>query len=384
MTSKPNPVSLSERVYLERIRQFFGHSFGNVLGGLGTVALLGVILHNTDLNPSALILWQAVIVVMLLTVSVIEFRVRRLSLTIHNARFWLLLRTVLGALVILAFGVTPLVFSASMTIIHDLYLLLLLVGLTTISSLSFVIMPTYTLVLSVCALLPITVHFLMRDYEQNLIFAISSMLLLLLVIAKAKLVSRAANRAIELNEQLRDEIDGHKQTRAQLHHMATHDLLTGLPNRQRLMSELTDRVAQAAREQGRVAVLFMDLDGFKAINDAHSHEAGDVTLQTIARRLEALNDDRDLAARFGGDEFVILHELGTGSAEPLQSLARRIIQTVAEPIDLPHDQQGQVTASIGIAIYPDDSTDVTDLIRHSDQAMYTVKKRGKNDFQGVG
>ncbi len=169
-----------------------------------------------------------------------------------------------------------------------------------------------------------------------------------------------------------------KEARAHIEHLATHDNLTGLPNRC-LFSELSRQViATAQRHDRRFAVLFIDLDGFKTVNDTFGHAAGDQVLQEIAKRLRACLRSSDIVARLGGDEFIILlneiHE-----KEDASRISREILGSIQKPMAI---TEATVTlkASIGIACYPDDGRDEQSLLRHADTAMYRAKSCSKNKF----
>ena len=158
--------------------------------------------------------------------------------------------------------------------------------------------------------------------------------------------------------------------------LAHFDPLTRLPNRTLLADRLAQAMARVQPEQHRLAVCFMDLDGFKAVNDTHGHEAGDELLVIVARRLEAHVRTDDTVARQGGDEFVILLN-GLPNLAECERAAGRLLQAVREPIVV-HGHTVQVGASIGIALYPQDGSDAETLLRYADQAMYQAKQGGRN------
>lgn len=158
--------------------------------------------------------------------------------------------------------------------------------------------------------------------------------------------------------------------------LAHFDPLTRLPNRTLLADRLAQAMARVQPEQQRLAVCFMDLDGFKAVNDTHGHEAGDELLVIVARRLEAHVRTNDTVARQGGDEFVILLN-GLSELSECERAAERLLQAVREPIVL-QGHTVQVGASIGIALHRQDGSDAETLLRYADQAMYQAKHGGRN------
>jgi diguanylate cyclase (GGDEF)-like protein/PAS domain S-box-containing protein len=165
----------------------------------------------------------------------------------------------------------------------------------------------------------------------------------------------------------------------QMAHSAHHDFLTGLPNRKLLNDRVSQAILLASRSMKKVAVLFLDLDGFKHINDSLGHSIGDRVLQSVAKRLVDSVRDSDTVSRQGGDEFIVL----LSEVEGLESAAttvRRLLQVGTEPhaID-PHDLH--VTACIGVSIYPDDGLDPETLIKNADTAMYQAKENGRQSYQ---
>lgn len=158
-------------------------------------------------------------------------------------------------------------------------------------------------------------------------------------------------------------------------HRARHDALTGLPNRAHLEAELERGLARAARHQHRLAVLFIDLDGFKPINDGHGHAAGDRVLARVGLRLRDALRAEDFVARYGGDEFVILIEAPRHVADAAAA-AQTVLAALSRDHAVPGDAGSSVSASIGIALYPDHAGDAARLLQVADEAMYQAKRSG--------
>ena len=161
-------------------------------------------------------------------------------------------------------------------------------------------------------------------------------------------------------------------------HLAHHDSLTGLPNRMLFLDRLQQALARARRYKEMVAVVNLDLNGFKHINDTMGHDAGDQLLMEVARRLATFARDSDTVARFGGDEFVFV--VGTASERGVGVIARHILDALSKPF---HLQQGvvSITTSVGAALYPTDGADMQTLLTQADTAMYRAKRQGRNVFQ---
>lgn len=178
------------------------------------------------------------------------------------------------------------------------------------------------------------------------------------------------------------DITERKQAEEQIKHMATHDLLTDLPTLRLAKDRLKSAMNLARRYQKSVALLFIDLDGFKEVNDTLGHEAGDFVLKEVARRLLGSVRDTDTVARIGGDEFLIVATEIGHSAGALK-IARNVLQSLSEPI-LYQGHQNKVSASIGIALFPEHGEEMDLLIKLADEAMYRVKNAGKNGICFVG
>lgn len=170
-----------------------------------------------------------------------------------------------------------------------------------------------------------------------------------------------------------------EQTSARMSYMAEHDFLTGLPNRFLLADRLAQAISLAERHRKRIALLYLDLDHFKHINDSLGHAVGDQVLQLAATRLLGCVRRSDTVSRQGGDEFVILLT-EVGEVQGAVNAAEKVIEAMTEPY-LIGNHQLHITLSIGISFYPDDAKDVETMARNSDTAMYHAKKNGRNNYQ---
>ncbi|PKM78775.1 MAG: diguanylate cyclase [Firmicutes bacterium HGW-Firmicutes-15] len=162
-------------------------------------------------------------------------------------------------------------------------------------------------------------------------------------------------------------------------HQSLHDSLTGLPNRNLFIDRLNNVLNLAKRNGEMLAVMFLDLDGFKEVNDNFGHQVGDQVLQMTAERIKLLLRDSDTLARLGGDEFVLLLPR-ISSTHDAATVADKIRSVFKQPFTI-FDHNILLTPSIGISIYPGDGNDAQSLIKNADMAMYTVKSKGKNDFR---
>ncbi|MFZ3084176.1 diguanylate cyclase domain-containing protein [Rhodoferax ferrireducens] len=161
--------------------------------------------------------------------------------------------------------------------------------------------------------------------------------------------------------------------------LAFYDPLTGLPNRRLLQDRLHQAMSQARRERGRLALLFLDLDKFKPVNDAFGHQTGDELLQAVAQRLQACVRESDTVARLGGDEFVLLLP-SIEAAQDAMAVAEKIHQAFGQPFALSAGRNATMSFSTGIAVYPEHASDEKALMRHADEAMYQAKAAGRDRF----
>ncbi len=174
------------------------------------------------------------------------------------------------------------------------------------------------------------------------------------------------------------DISALKETEFRLQHLAHHDALTGLPNRLLFNARFELSIQRAERNKLTLAILFIDLDGFKSINDLHGHETGDALLQEMAQRMNSLLRREDTVSRLGGDEFAILLG-GVFSNAEIDMLAQKILDAINAPL-LIMGKVLSVSGSIGISLFPDDGSGMADLLKKADKAMYLAKHAGKNRF----
>jgi diguanylate cyclase (GGDEF)-like protein/PAS domain S-box-containing protein len=177
---------------------------------------------------------------------------------------------------------------------------------------------------------------------------------------------------------VQQDISEKRRLEEEIHYLAYHDTLTDLPNRMLFQDRVQLEISQAKRGKSQFAILFIDLDGFKEVNDTLGHSTGDKLLQIVAARLRSSVREGDTVARLGGDEFTImLRNIAPG--EGMERVLGKIIKSVSQPCEFgKHD--ANVTASIGISLYPSDAADVEKMLIHADEAMYLAKQMGKNRY----
>jgi diguanylate cyclase (GGDEF)-like protein len=175
------------------------------------------------------------------------------------------------------------------------------------------------------------------------------------------------------------DITSRKQAEEELQYRATHDLLTDLPNRLLFSDRLSLALAQAQRHQKKLAVMLLDMDYFKNVNDTMGHSAGDRLLRVVGNRLKELLRGGDTVARVGGDEFLLLLS-EIGGIEDANTIAQKILEAFRRPFIL-DGREITITTSIGVAIFPDDGENADILVKYADVAMYRAKDKGRDNFQ---
>ena len=192
------------------------------------------------------------------------------------------------------------------------------------------------------------------------------------------MVRRRTRKLADTVNQLEEEIREREKIAAELDMLANHDALTGLPSLRLCKDRLNHSLAEARRNRQMSAVMFLDLDGFKAINDQHGHEFGDLVLKATADRIRDGIRETDTVARIGGDEFVVILS-SLPDITIVERIASGLIQQIAQSIFI-ETIEVSISASIGIAFYPENGSTAEELIREADKAMYQIKHQGKNNF----
>lgn len=203
---------------------------------------------------------------------------------------------------------------------------------------------------------------------------------------------RIRNRELELvvaerttalkqsNEQLLDEVEQRRIAEEEIRKVAYHDHLTGLPNRRLFLSLGAQAMADARRNDKGIAVMFLDLDTFKEINDQWGHDTGDRVLVEVTERIQSVIRGNDILSRIGGDEFTLILSNVDGP-EAVETVARKLLEVMRDPVHLQDGEEAIVGISIGISIYPDDHDDLDLLVKYADRAMYRAKKRSGSQYE---
>jgi len=196
------------------------------------------------------------------------------------------------------------------------------------------------------------------------------------VLARAKVMARDAQGNPLRMVGTHSDISDKKQQEDRAYYLAFYDTLTGLPNRALFQDRTQQALAVAKRERTQLAVLFLDLDGFKRVNDSLGHQAGDALLQLAGDRLRNALRDTDTVARLGGDEFVMVINDATGAI--VEQVCERVLGALSQPYDIDDVSVNNVSASLGVSVFPYDGDDYATLLKNADAAMYAAKSEGKN------
>jgi len=373
-------LSLDDRVYLERIRMFYGHGVGNMISAAIGGVLLALVLGSAGIQTTSLMIWFFTIVLFAGSMGVVERLFSKSELTIENAKKWIYVRAVPGLLVMMMYGASPFLLPEYTDIYYEMYILFILLSAVAVGATSFTVMPRYYLLMNSTTMVPLTLYFAFKPDMEHFLLAVAASIWQIVVLSKALQISKSAIGALYIVESYKDEIRHHEETRAQLQQMATHDSLTGLPNRNLLVEHIDELIKQGIRHKRKFALMLVDLDGFKDINDSHGHDAGDRILIEVAKRLKLQFRDSDTIARMGGDEFILVYTDIQNQERDISVLVERTLESIRTPISLSNDLTGQVSGSIGIALFPDHGDSPDELIKAADNAMYSVKARGKNGY----
>jgi diguanylate cyclase (GGDEF)-like protein len=199
--------------------------------------------------------------------------------------------------------------------------------------------------------------------------------------SRTRVKHELATALMQINNQLAVEVRERKLAEERARHLAHHDTLTGLPTLRLARERLQQAIAMAQRTGSKTAVLFIDLDGFKAVNDTFGHETGDQLLQQVAARMTDCVRESDTVARVGGDEFLII-QTGILNTAAIDAVAKKLLRLLSESYVI-NQQVINVSASIGVALCPDHGTDMGELVRLADTAMYAIKQAGKNNYSFI-
>lgn len=263
-------------------------------------------------------------------------------------------------------------FAAQVPLDSQLYISMMLAGLLAGASSSLSVDKLSIISFIIPTIAPNILHYLTSEQATSTGMALMLSLFSIFIIYAALLQGKNIIENIELR--IRSS-----ESEKKIQHLAFYDSLTGLPNRSLFNDRFDQLLRTEMREQHSIAILFIDLDGFKAINDSYGHGVGDELLKIIAQRFKRILRSHDTVSRMGGDEFVIILQKIQVRKDVIH-IAEKLLRETAKPIPIAGNTI-KISSSIGIAIYPEHGTDKETLIRNADNAMYLAKQKGKNNIQ---
>ncbi len=371
-TARPNAIT---DVRSEQIRILFSATSTSLLSILICSFILGVVLLDV-VDRLAIIAWFCATNLLSLVRLYLYRQFRRLDEDELNGVYWYRLAIVTSLASGTAWGIGGFFLFPSESVLHQLFLAFVFAGICAgaITTLSSILTAVRGFVL--LALLPVMLRLTQIDHEIATAILVLSVLFVIMILVSAQRLNQTIIES--LNVRLQFELA--EQT---ISHQAHFDSLTNLPNRRLLLSTLRQEMAKAERHRRYGAVLFVDLDRFKSINDALGHAIGDDLLVKIAQRLAARLREEDTVGRLGGDEFVILLPEVGDEPESAGSHATRIADEIRSLFEKPFMIQGHdihLTISIGIALFPGEVS-AADLLKYADVAMYQAKNAGRNSVR---
>lgn len=369
-------INIHHHVELERVRTFFGHTRGDMASLLLGALLISLILFESGTKALSLALWLITTNVVVLITMRFEQGVKRTGVTAENCQRLMRQKFILGGAVSLLYGVSAFLLPDNAAAEYEIYLFLILSTTITNCTLAFAVVANFYLIVAAATLIPFTLHLVIQYVAHPstlyLLFINGAIIWQALIGHKAKLVSNTAIKVIALQQQLRQKIEQHKQDKVVIQHMAYHDPLTDLGNRRYFQEVFARSLNLAQRNHSKFALLSLDLDDFKPVNDQHGHAIGDALLKAVATRLLAHIRASDFCTRMGGDEFFILVE-NINDADAAGEIVNKLKNALAQPFDLA-ELSIQISTSIGCAVYPDEGVTMDDLCLVADKKMYREKR----------
>lgn len=370
--------AVGQRVFLERLGLYYASLPVSILAIVANTLLVGYLLKTQD-NASAIAYWVgATLLIAVYRVSQI-LRFRRQTLAAHerHASAWYREMLLGAGLSGATWGLAGFLFFNPLDPLNVSVLSFVIAGMCAGSIVSMSAFYEAVALFVTLSLLPFLTRLLLGHSETMSIMAVMVAIYLIIVVIFARRLNATVVNGLEM---------AHLRSRAELtiEKQAMFDELTGLPNRRLLQDRLSQALARARRNDTQAALLFLDLDFFKRVNDSLGHSAGDQLLIVIARRIKSLLREEDTAARLGGDEFVaLLPDIGGDSANVVTAVRRlgeKLRQAIERPVEL-DGTQVHITASIGASLLPADTDNTEDLLAHADTAMYRAKEDGRNTLR---
>ncbi|MGH8377369.1 MAG: putative bifunctional diguanylate cyclase/phosphodiesterase [Gammaproteobacteria bacterium] len=356
------------------------------LAGLITAALLVALFWDTSVSHPVMAVWLACMTVVETGRGLLNRHFRHHLIETLHAALWEQRFLTGNLLIAIGWGFAGVLLFPAGDAPHQMFLTIVIMGAFAVAMPALAPCLRAYLVFLFMAALPLIVRLALTFGEIQLTAAVLSIVMVALLLRmslgmRKALVEQLNTRFAfaDIADELRTEIIDRRRAEEKLVQLANFDSLTSLPNRTLFEQRLANAVTRARRGDAKLAVLFMDLDRFKHINDSLGHQTGDEVLKRVAQRLKRCIGDRDTVARLSGDEFIVLVE-HLENREDVVHLAERILHTIARPMLLSGTEL-RVTCSVGITLLTADSPDAKNLLANADTALYRAKHRGRNSYQ---
>lgn len=377
---------VSRQVKAELTNLLYQHTRGAHLAASGVGILLALLFIPHAVHPLLLAGWLTYLLLLETARGLLGHYFRLHPVALADSPIWLRRFLTGNLLAALAWGLAGALLFPAGDVPYQMFLTIVIMGACAVTMPALAANLGGYLCFLLLAVLPVIVRLLAEPHVIQLTAA-------LLACVMAGLLARTASgmhrRLVEelrvrfnyadLAEELRVEITDRKRAQEDLTRLANYDTLTGLPNRSLCEQKLEHAVARARRGDAELAVLFVDLDRFKRINDSLGHHTGDAVLKRVAQRLTRCVGERDTVARLSGDEFILI-VANAENRDHITALAERILRTLARPMLL-DEMELRITASVGITLLAADSPDAASLLTHADTALYRAKRHGRNRYQ---
>jgi diguanylate cyclase (GGDEF)-like protein len=374
---------VGRHVQAELTNLLYHNTRGMHLAGFAVAALLAVTFRVTTLPPWLLAGWLAYMTAVEAGRGLLGRRFRHSAIALGDNRTWRR-RFIAGSLAsALGWAAASALLFPAHDVAHQLFLTMVVLGACAVTMPALAADLGCYLLFLLPAALPLAAHLVAEGDELQLTAGIMSCVGILLLARMAfgthkRLVEQLNIRfaVADIAEELRNEMSDRRRAEEQLTQLANYDPLTGLANRTLCEQKLGRAIVRARSGGVQLAVLFVDLDRFKTINDSLGHNIGDEVLKRVAQRLQRSVTERDTVARLSGDEFIMLIE-DAEDRDDLSMLSERILRVIGKPMLL-GETELRITASIGITLLAEDSPDVKSLLANADTALYRAKKLGRN------
>lgn len=406
----PPQVTSAAEVYVDQVALLYKHAtLASAVHVANSVLLVSV--HWSTVRPGLLLVWLSAMGILAVGRLVLTRRYRRTQASTAQAPAWGRWYVLMVSLSGLCWGAVAVILFPLQTVEQRIVTVLVLAGMSAGGVPILAAVRHAAVAYLVTIAVPAAAAFAYQGTALSMVLALMMLVFLAGMITTTWIAHRSVMQSLHLrrenqrllaqamedNARLQSAIEQREQAEqalletnrtleervrdrtAELERRANHDPLTQLPNRLLLQDRLEQALRWAQRNGGHLAVLFLDLDRFKLINDSLGHDAGDRLLKEVATRLQSCLRQTDTIARLGGDEFVIVLE-GLGSASEAMLVARKVLAILAPPITI-QEQEVTVSASIGISHYPQDGADIKALLVHADGALQRAKEQGRNDVR---